>query len=100
MWEIDRDYINDEYNKRVGMQGYSTNVGLGPILPEWIDLPTANETTRFRMKDDDGQVCYGGWLHNDDEGLNQSAALDFGMRDAGCTTIEVKVDEEWKQEIS
>lgn len=102
MWEIDRDYINADYGSesREGFKGETINVGLGPILPEIIELPTTNEKTRFRMKDDDGEVYYGGWLHNDDEGLNQQAALEFGMHDAGCTTIEVKIGNEWKQEIS
>lgn len=101
MWEIDKDWItNGEYTTRVGVSGEGINVGLGPIMPEIIELPTTEEKTSFRMKDDDGQVYYGGWLHNDDEGLNQQAALDFGMHDAGCTTIEVNIDGKWIQEIS
>lgn len=100
MWEIDRDYITekDETN-RVGVTGETVNVGAGIVAPEFITLPPG-PVTRFRMKDDDGNVYYGGWLHNDDEGLNQQAALEFGRHDAGCTTIEVKdASGLWIQEI-
>ena len=99
MWEIDRDYINDGDDKRVGFTGETVNVGLGPIMPEIITLPHG-PVARFRMRDDDGEVYYGGWLHNDDDCLNQQAALDFGMCDAGCTIIEIKVGNgKWKQEM-
>lgn len=104
MWQIDRDYISvgenqsEDETTRVGTSGESLNVG-HPIAPEIIDLPTTTEKTRFRMKDDDGNVYYGGWLHNDELGLNQQAALAFGMGDAGCTTIEIKLNNEWRQEI-
>jgi len=68
MWKIDRDYITEEGEPtRVGTTGETINVGIGPIWPEIIDLPVTLGQTRFRMKDDDGEVYYGGWLHNDDE---------------------------------
>jgi hypothetical protein len=102
MWKIDKDYINTDpgdENSRMGVQGETVNVGFGAIMPEWIDLPNDAPVVRFHMKDDDGQVYYGGWLHNDSEALNQDAALSFGKHDAGCTTIEVKIDGKWVQEI-
>lgn len=104
MWEIDRDYINgkgdDFVPSRVGTTGESVNIGVSPIAPDYIELPPG-DVVRFRMKDDDGNVYYGGWLHNDPEGLNQQAALAYGMHDAGCTTIEVKDQGSrlWRQEI-
>jgi hypothetical protein len=101
MWEIDKDYINTEEGdiNRVGVTGETANIGFGLIMPEWIDLPRNAPKVRFRMKDDDGQVYYEGWLHNDDECLNQDAALHYGRADAGCTTIEVKLGGKWVQEI-
>ena len=54
----------------------------------------------FRLKDDDGEVYYEGTLHDDDECLNQEAALSWGAGDSGCTTVEVLRDGEWKQEIA
>lgn len=50
--------------------------------------------------DDDGEIYYGGRLVDDDECMSQDAALSFGMNDAGCTTIEVKRNDEWIQEIA
>lgn len=96
MWKIDKDYIN-ENNSRSGVSGESVNIGL-PYNPEFVDLPEG-PAVRFRMKDDDGNIYFGGWLNNDKEGLNQQAALAYGMHDAGCTTIEIKVGEKWIQEI-
>lgn len=100
MWEIDRDYITEEGEEsRVGVKGESINVGLAPFMPEYQDLPTA-PVVRFRMKDDDGIIYYGGWLHSDTDCLNQQAALAYGMNDAGCTTIEIKFGNgKWVQEI-
>ena len=41
---------------------------------------------RFRMRDDDGELCYEGALVGDD----LFAPLDdFGMPNAGCTSIEI-----------
>lgn len=101
MWEIDRDYLSEEgEEKRVGVKGDTINIGMHPILPEYLNLP-GGPIVRFRLKDDDGEVYYGGWLHNDGEGLNQQAALAYGKTDAGCTTIEIKSgnDRNWRQEI-
>jgi hypothetical protein len=102
MWKITKDHINtDEFNiSRKYIAGYTSNVGLGPIAPEVIDLPNKEPLIPFRLKDDDGEVYYEGEL-NDDSGecLNQQAALEYGMRDAGCTTIEVKRGRKWVQEI-
>lgn len=87
------------FESRIGTKGETINVGLGPIAPEIIELPTTEELTWFRLLDDDRNFIYSGQLHNDDEALNQQAALSFGMNDAGCTIIEVKINDEWKQEI-
>lgn len=101
MWEIDRDYIKDKGTTgRVGTTGETINVGFGPIAPNIVDLP-GGPVVRFRMLDDDDNPYYGGWLHNDNECLNQQAALAYGMNDAGCTIIEIKEPntKDWKREI-
>jgi hypothetical protein len=93
-WKIDHDYLNTDPKgsqfyipSRVGTCG-STN------------LTEVKETVRFRLLDDDGEVYYGGWLHDDGECLNQESALSYGMHDAGCTVVEVKRDGSWVQEIA
>ena len=54
----------------------------------------------FRTKDDDGVIYYGGWLLNNDHAYVQYIVLRWTERDAGCTTIEVKLsDGKWHQEI-
>jgi hypothetical protein len=59
----------------------------------------------FKMYDDDGELCYEGTLDDDDECVNQIAALRWGESMAGCTTIEVNRpdknpgDGRWTQEI-
>jgi hypothetical protein len=88
MWKIDRDYISEKNEvSRVGAEGaeqYTVDEG---------------EKIRFRLLDDDGEVYYGGWLLDDKECINQESALSYGTYDAGCTTIEVKRNGEWVQEI-
>jgi hypothetical protein len=84
---------------------------LGCVGVEWTDREVSsyfgedfledypNDKTRFRCKDDDGIVYFGGWLLNDDWCAVQQTVLSWGMYDSGCTTIEVHVGDEWKQEI-
>jgi hypothetical protein len=93
--QIDRDYItepDDELPSRVGVSWTDTY---------WPNRQYQYDTKkkRFRCKDDDGEIYYGGWLLDDGECIAQQLVLEWAMRDAGCTTIEVKIDSEWKQEI-
>ena len=100
---IDRDYINQQEAKDPHSP-ISSRVGL-----EWDheSLPTYLEQTlecipkvRFRTKDDDGVIYYGGWLLNDDHAYVQYIVQRWTERDAGCTIIEVKApDGKWYQEI-
>ena len=88
MWKIDRDYISEKDEvSRVGSEG-----------ADWATL-NQGEKIRFRLKDDDGEIYYGGWLLDDEDCINQESALNYGMYDAGCTTIEVKRNGEWVQDI-
>ena len=86
-WKIDRDYLGlDELDipSRVG-----TGVG--------TRLQAEGEILRFRGKDDDGEIYYGG--ESDDEGLED--AYEFMYRDAGVVNLEVRQpDGTWRSEIS
>ena len=61
--------------------------------------PLPTEEIRFRLLDDDDNVYYGGWLLNDSGCAVQSIVLEWGTYYAGCTTIEVKKNDEWFREI-
>lgn len=94
--EIDKDYINskwDDLPNRVGKKFEMLHDGW-----YWPKV-------RFRCKDDDGDIYYGGWLLNDSKCEVQLEVLRWCQNDAGCTTIEVAImrgtstDYEWVQEI-
>jgi len=100
MWKIEKDHIGEEGINRVGTSGEIINIGLS-IAPEMVDLPEKGlPLIKFRLYDDDGELYYEGVLHDDNECLNQQAALTYGMIDAGCTTIKVKRGRVWTQDIS
>lgn len=84
--EIDRDYITKELEMptRVGKKFDMLDSFTATLLPH---LPPK---VRWRCKDDDGEIYYGGWLLNDSGGEVQIEVLRYCMHDAGCTTIEVK----------
>ena len=60
-----------------------------PKLPDTDDKGKKLPVIDFQMFDDDGELYYTGRLHDDDECLNQEAALKYGEADAGCTLIQV-----------
>ena len=74
-WYIDKDKIDD--GKAVG-QWNSYNP---------MDFETCKKLCkeRFRMSDDDGEVYYYGWSN---DSSSSDPLDDFGMPNAGCTTIE------------
>lgn len=100
---IDRDYINTEegssFNRVGKLFGYvSKEMFLKLFDSRDVELDAVK--TRFRCKDDDGIVYYGGWLYNDPDCEVQYEVLRWCQNDAGCTTIEVKNDHGyWRQEI-
>lgn len=56
----------------------------------WDDLPhLPSEKTTFKLYDDDGELYYEGWLHNDDHAIVQQFVLRWAEVDSGCTTIKV-----------
>lgn len=99
-WKIDRDYLPGD-TTRVGYGEDHERIPLFAAVAgiESGPLPVTEETVRFRLLDDDGEVYYGGWLHDDDDCENQFAALRFGEGDAGATEIQVKRNGEWVTEI-
>jgi hypothetical protein len=101
VWKITKDHINTDLPEYtfMGVIGESINIGLGNIMPDYVDLPNTQPLVAFKLFDDDGELYYEGVLHDDDECLNQQAALAYGMTDAGCTTIKVKRDGKWVQDI-
>lgn len=57
--------------------------------------------TRFRLKDDDGEIYYYGQMPDADINGNEEVAfapLNWGMADAGCTIMEWydKAKKMWK----
>lgn len=93
---VERDYESDP-NERVA-----------PVwtVQQLIDHSEFCSTTdelgdkvRFRLLDDDKNVYYGGWLLNDPHCYVQMIVLEWGKYFAGCTEIQVKVDDHWKVDI-
>ena len=82
-WIIDKDHIADPKAQP------ATNCNaVGLMGPRECSGDTSKMVHRFRMLDDDGEVYYEGRSDSrDDE--NAFGPLDnFGMPNAGCTSIE------------
>ena len=94
---IDVDYIGAERAgyvlEEMPQHGIERLLRIDNTIPSWSAL------IPFKLYDDDGELYYEGRLHDDDECINQMAALRFGEMDAGCTTILVKRKGKWVQEI-
>jgi hypothetical protein len=105
MWEAEWDdampvgFIVTEDLLNVGEE-YRDYNRVGTASRGWGDEVDEVATLRFRLRDDDGEVYYTGWLVDDDEAMSQDAALTYGANDAGCTRIEVLRDGVWVQEIA
>jgi hypothetical protein len=106
-WTIDRDYLaepdtaQDDPNpvpSRAGTEGAITVDG-GP-LPDKDENGVEYPKVRFRLSDDDREVYYGGWLHDDPGCENQESALSYGTYDAGAVIIEVKRNGEWEMDLA
>lgn len=89
-WIITEDKINDPRDEmdckpRVGVSGP------GNISNEMLAKLKAGEGFAFRMKDDDGEIYYEGRFLGDEKSEDAFGPLDdFGMPDAGCTSIEYR----------
>lgn len=90
MWVIQHDHLARDF------AGLDSRVGKYDNEPS---LPNEGEEVAFLLFDDDGELYYSGWLNDDPDCANQSAALKWAAADAGCTTIKVLRDGKWVQEI-
>lgn len=96
MFTITKNHVTEGYTPTIGQM---PRYGIERAMGEDDSLPRVSKCVDFRMYDDDGELYYEGLLDDDDECVNQIAALRFGEADAGCTTIRVKRNGEWVQEI-
>jgi hypothetical protein len=94
-WIIDRDYISSGEDRVPSKKG--TNAfAVGVCSRSWLKLTSEQRkkaTARFRMLDDDGNVYYGGRCTAD---VEFQPLDDFGMPNAGCTTIQFRENGEWR----
>lgn len=79
MWKIDRDYLDGG--------------DIDTCSRSWDDKLASTATVRFRMLDGDGQVYYGGRCTPE---VEFQPLHDFGTPNAGCTTIQFRVDGRWQ----
>ena len=93
-WTITRDHLAEPD----APAGTNLNAA-GVVGPRAATLTAAQiadhpRAVRFRMRDDDGGLCYEGALVGDD----LFAPLDqFGMPNAGCTSVEVLTGRRWER---
>jgi hypothetical protein len=91
-WIITKDYIaSADFNDRPQV---------GRVSAYWDEHKQKAATTPFRLYDGDDDCYYQGLLINGDYCESQFDALRWGEAFAGCTTIKVKRDGKWEQDIS
>lgn len=96
---ITRDYTFEEFGGEPNRAGYHTDT--------WGDdtLIAEGPIVEFRLYTDDDELVYEGVFGDADEehdwygDVQGGAVLNFGEWDAGCTTIKVKRNGQWTQEI-
>lgn len=99
---------HDHLDKKKGELGFSwegfyrfwsgQNFGEDSGIPS-EDFLHGTTVVDFRLYDDDGELYYSGWLKDDSWAMVQQFVLAWAMADSGCTTITVKRDGKWVQEI-
>lgn len=82
-WIIDKDHIADPQAK----PGTNANA-VGLMGPRGFDGDTSKLVHRFRMLDDDGEVCYEGRCDTCDDDNALGPLDNFGLPNAGATTIQ------------
>ena len=96
-WTIITDLIA-EPNARPGTNSNAVGV-LGPYGANLSteEILQHSNALDFRMKDDDGEIYYYGVMTCENKGdMDFFAPLDqFGMPNAGCTSIEVLENGKW-----
>lgn len=84
MWTITNDLVDD-----------GTKVGTGSM--NYDEAKAASLKHRFRLLDDDAEICYEG-LSDDRDSQRAFAPLDdFGKGYAGCTEIHCFTGGAWRQ---
>lgn len=95
-WIIDKDF-NPDPDARPGTNSNAVGV-MGPssISKEHVEQLRHGEGHKFRMEDDDGNVCYEGRFVGEPGTEEAFGPLDdFGTPNAGCTNIYYWVDNQW-----
>jgi len=93
-WIIDVDMIKDD-GAKPGTNANATGLtGPRDISPEHERLLKEGAGTKFRMKDDDGEVYYTGRIIGRDRSFDPLD--DFGTPNAGATSIEYLEQGEWE----
>lgn len=102
-WQIDHDFIDEADGGREGYAEEHTRIPIAAAAAgfqsELLPVTENDNHVTFRLYDDDGELYYEGSCHDDDECLNQEAALRWAEGYAGCTTIKVLRNGAWTQEI-
>lgn len=99
-WIIDKDHLADGGELRRDDAGKRGGNDPGGVLAGRL---AAGEGEKFRMFDDDGELYYSGrLLAIDDLGAPEPGGLepldDFGLPNAGCTSIHYQqADGTWKE---
>lgn len=72
---------------------------VGRVSAFWDEKRQKAATTSFRLYDDDGILYYQGLLIDGEYAESQFNALAWGEAFAGCTTIKVRRNGKWEQDI-
>lgn len=105
MWRITKEWKEwdtEVVTSRVGHQEEDSRISAQAVFMGMKSEPLPSDLwplVKFRLRDEDGNVFYWGELHDDDDCLNQDAALSFGAADVGATHIEIYRGGKWVQEI-
>jgi hypothetical protein len=115
MVEEDSDIVTDVQASVIFTQTFDEG-RVAPIEPKYVlpsmplygierigglddSLSLEGDPFPFICMDDDGCLTHAGWLLNDDDCRNQSAALRYAETDAGATRILVFGPNGYEQEI-
>lgn len=96
-WVILTDHLH-ESDPTIFTDSGAGTAGPRGATDEQIAAIKAGGGTAFRLKDDDGELYYSGRFLGDSLSGEAFAPLDdFGMPNAGCTTIEYYRAGKWEQ---
>jgi len=86
-WYVDRDYIGPDADPELSLPSR-----VGTRSESWTRAMKDDEQcVRFRLLDDDGNVYYGGYLVESEDGETAgSTLLEWGMHDAGAVALEIR----------